>query len=159
MHIGTRLPFWSFGIHRKLAHVTSLEDLPDMKPVSFLFAVALVGAATFAAAPHRGFARGRTTAQLASPIPASSTVDASPAAVVDTKNYAYAPDPVTIKTGETVLFKNSDAVAHTVAADDASFDSGEMAANASWSHTFAKAGTFTYYCAYHRYMRGTVIVE
>jgi len=29
----------------------------------------------------------------------------------------------------------------------------------TWSHVFAKAGTYKYFCAYHSYMRGTVIVK
>jgi plastocyanin len=34
-----------------------------------------------------------------------------------------------------------------------------MPQNATWSHIFAKAGTYTYVCAYHSYMQGTVTVK
>jgi plastocyanin len=93
-----------------------------------------------------------------SPSPAPSPA-ASPAAIVDTKNFQYAPDPVTVKPGDTVLFKNSDNLPHTVTAEDQSFNSDKMDNGTTWSHVFAKAGTYKYFCAYHSYMRGTVIVK
>jgi plastocyanin len=109
---------------------------------------ALIGAALFTVLiPALAAADG-------SPPPA-----AAPAATVDTKNYAYAPDPVTVKPGDTVLFKNSDGVAHTVTASDRSFDSGKVDGGSSWSHVFDKAGTYTYFCVYHTYMRGTIVVK
>ena len=93
------------------------------------------------------------SARVASADAPSTTVS------VDTKNYAYAPATVEIAAGTTVVFKNSDAVAHTVTASDKSFDSGDMAQGATWSHVFATAGTYAYVCAYHRYMQGTVVVK
>ena len=83
---------------------------------------------------------------------------ASPAAMVETKNYVYSPSPVTVRAGDTVRFENSDDVAHTVTASDQSFDSGEMDHGATWSHVFEQAGTYTYFCAYHRFMHGTIVV-
>lgn len=94
----------------------------------------------------------------ASPAPAAATSPA-PATVVDTKNFAYAPGDVTVPAGTTVRFTNSDAIAHTVTADDGSFDSKELVGAQSWSHVFEKAGTYKYYCAYHRYMHGSVVVK
>ena len=83
----------------------------------------------------------------------------SPALVVHMKDFAYAPDPSTVTVGQTILFINDDTSAHTVTADDASFDSGYMAKGATWSYTFTKAGTIPYYCIYHRFMRGTIVVR
>ena len=124
-----------------------------MKAVSYILAASVVATAIFALAPHRG---------TATPVHANVASDAArplAAATVDTKDYAYAPDPVTIRVGDTVLFENSDSVAHTVEAADGSFDSGNMAQGDVWSHTFSKAGTYPYSCAYHRYMRGEIIVK
>ncbi len=78
---------------------------------------------------------------------------------VDIKDFAYAPPAITVAVGEKVTFKNTDAVAHTVSADDKSFDSGNMDQNGTWSHVFATAGTYKYTCAYHAFMHGTVIVK
>jgi plastocyanin len=92
-------------------------------------------------------------------VPASAAADTAPTVTVDTKNFAYAPADLTVSPGTTVVFKNSDTIAHTVTASDKSFDSGDMPQNATWSHIFAKAGTYTYVCAYHSYMQGTVTVK
>jgi plastocyanin len=78
---------------------------------------------------------------------------------VDIKDFAYAPPTITVGVGEKITFKNTDAVAHTVSADDKSFDSGNMDQNATWSHVFATAGTYKYTCAYHAFMHGTIIVK
>ncbi len=101
------------------------------------------------------------------PTPAPSTASAAPAAtstpipalVVRMKNFVFTPNPAVIKVGDTIQFLNDDATAHTVAADDKSWDSGNMDINATYSHTFTTAGTFTYNCAYHGFMRGTITVK
>jgi len=108
----------------------------------------LCGVAAVALAAATGLA-----ARAQSPAPASPTV-------VHIKNFAFSPSPLTIKTGTTVHFINDDPVAHTVTATDSkAFDSGNMDQNAKWSYTFTKAGTYTYLCTYHTYMKGTVIVQ
>jgi hypothetical protein len=47
---------------------------------------------------------------------------------------------------------------HTVTAVDGSFDSDMIAAGGSWARTFERAGTFSYFCAFHPDMAGTVTV-
>ncbi len=76
-------------------------------------------------------------------------------------NLNYQPPSIVVVIGvnNTVTFVNRDGVPHTVSATDGSFDSGNLAAGASWTHTFTAAGTYTYYCAYHSWMKGTVIVK
>ena len=78
----------------------------------------------------------------------------------DQKNAARAYDPavIRIKAGTTVMWMNDDVVAHTVTADDGSFDSGFLNPGQSWSFTFDKAGTYAYHCTPHPWMKGTVIV-
>jgi plastocyanin len=125
-----------------------------MKALPSVLLAAVATGAAYAFLPLAG------TAQTAAPsaVP-SASASASAAAVVDTKNFAYAPATITIHPGQTVTFKNSDTIAHTVTAADKSFDSGNMDQGATWSHIFAKAGTYAYVCAYHSYMTGTVIVK
>lgn len=91
---------------------------------------------------------------------AGSAPAASPAAVITVhiKNFAYVPPKVTVSAGTTVRFVNDDSEAHTVTANDKSFDSGGLDSNDVWSHRFAAAGTFPYFCAIHPYMHGTVVV-
>jgi plastocyanin len=102
---------------------------------------------------------------LAAPHHARAAATPAPAAVVDTVKFAYTPETVTVKAGDTVLFKNDDSTAHTILSEDkgadgkALFDSGNMDQGQTWAHVFAKAGTYKYVCAYHAFMRGTVIVQ
>ena len=74
---------------------------------------------------------------------------------------AYSPDPITVVAGQnsTIKWVNDDAAPHTVTADDASFDSGNVAQGASFSFTFTTPGTYHYHCIYHPWMTGIVIVK
>jgi plastocyanin len=74
----------------------------------------------------------------------------------------FAPSTITVVIGKnnTVTWVNLDTTTHTVTATDGSFDSGNILAGQSWSHTFTTAGTYTYYCVYHSaWMKGTVMVK
>lgn len=100
---------------------------------------------------------GAALAQTGSPAPSAAP---SPApAVVHIKNFAYVPDTVTIRPGQSVRFIEDDETPHTVTATDHSYDSGNLNQKDRWTHTFTKEGTYTYFCAYHPYMKGTVIVK
>ena len=76
----------------------------------------------------------------------------------------YSPDRITlvIGTNNTLTWTNNDAVHHTVttsaAPSGASFDSGNMNQGAAYSCTFTTAGTYQYYCKYHSWMTGTIVV-
>jgi plastocyanin len=58
-----------------------------------------------------------------------------------------------------VKWTNNDAIAHTVTSNTGAFDSGNMAAGATYSYTFSTAGTYNYHCTYHSGMTGTVMVN
>jgi plastocyanin len=75
------------------------------------------------------------------------------------KNQAYIPPNIEIAAGTTVEWKNLDALIHTVTAVDKSFDSGIIAADGSYSHTFAKPGTYPVFCVAHPFMKATVTVK
>lgn len=89
----------------------------------------------------------------------AAVVSPKPAAIVHINDFKYNPTPVTVNTGDTVEFINDDSEAHTVTADDKSFDSGGMDTSDTWSHTFTKAGKYTYFCALHPWMKAVVIVK
>jgi plastocyanin len=68
----------------------------------------------------------------------------------------FGPKAVTINQGDTVTWQFTGK--HTVTGTGAeAFDSGTLSAG-SWSHTFNKAGTFSYLCIYHGGMTGSVTV-
>ncbi len=72
----------------------------------------------------------------------------------------YHPDVVTVQRGATVVWKNTDASAHTVTSREAGvFDSGVMGPGEEFSFVFETSGTFEYYCMIHPVMVGSVQVQ
>ena len=70
----------------------------------------------------------------------------------------FNPATVEVAAGESVRWTNDDQRDHTVSAADGSFKSGNLRSGDTFVHTFKKAGKFTYACAYHPRMKGTVNV-
>jgi plastocyanin len=77
---------------------------------------------------------------------------------VEIVDFAYDPDPVQVETGGKVIWQNMDSAPHTATADDGSFDTGTLEEGKLKSETFKKSGTYTYFCAIHPTMHGTVEV-
>jgi plastocyanin len=77
----------------------------------------------------------------------------------------YSPDQVYLVIGKnnTVTWTNNDSAHHTVTSSSspsgASFNSGDMGQGATYSCTFTEAGIYHYYCKYHSWMTGTIVVE
>jgi plastocyanin len=79
---------------------------------------------------------------------------------------SYSPEPIEVKTGQTVTWYNGDTISHTVTSgqdgdlDEGSlFDSDAIIPNQDYSLTFNDPGEFDYYCIYHPTMVGKVIVN
>jgi len=70
----------------------------------------------------------------------------------------FVPDKLTIKTGDSVVWKNTGNMAHTATADNGSVpDTGDINPGASSSpQVFASAGTVKYHCEIHPSMHGEV---
>ncbi|MBI3841187.1 MAG: cupredoxin domain-containing protein [Thaumarchaeota archaeon] len=123
-------------------------------------AVASIGYYQFAVSP------GQTT----SPTTSVTTAGCTPTTCVNVTipqnsglppAIGYSPGTITVVIGvnSTVVWTNADSVAHTVTANDNSFNSGNLAAGRKYTHAFTTAGTFQYICSYHSNMHGTVIVK
>ncbi len=78
---------------------------------------------------------------------------------VSISGFAFVPAVDTVKAGTTVTWTNQDAVAHTVTADDGTFGSAHLGNGVTFARAFNTAGTFTYHCAIHPSMHGTVVVQ
>jgi plastocyanin len=88
----------------------------------------------------------------------STTATASGAGdTITIKNFMFGA-PITVKAGATVTVKNTDPTTHTVAANDKSFDTGEIVAGTSATFVAPKAGTYKFHCNIHNYMQGTLNV-
>ncbi len=71
----------------------------------------------------------------------------------------FQPSSITVQTGTGVEWKHNGSLPHTVTADAGAFDSSMLKKGQTFSQVFEAAGTFTYNCAYHPEMVGTVVVE
>ena len=80
-------------------------------------------------------------------------------ASVTIRDFAFAPATVTVNEGDTVTWTNADSTIHTATAEDGSFDTGSLRKGESGSATFTSAGTISYICTPHPYMKGTVVVQ
>jgi plastocyanin len=94
---------------------------------------------------------------------AAPTGSAAPASgggsAVTLVNYSFSPTSLQVALGTTVTWTNNDTAAHTVTADDGSFDSGNLAPGQSFTHTFTTSGTVAYHCNYHPNMVASVVVQ
>ncbi|MEX2555272.1 MAG: cupredoxin domain-containing protein [Actinomycetota bacterium] len=99
-----------------------------------------------------GGAGGSTSAAAA---PVAAAPGQSGVSIVD---FAFTPPTVRIRAGDTVAWANRGLAPHTVSAKDGSFDSGILEPGATFRRVFAKEGSFTYACALHPNMTGTVLV-
>ena len=73
---------------------------------------------------------------------------------------AYSPNPLTITSGTTVTWMNSDSVTHTSSSDTSGvFNSGNIPAGGNFSFTFQTKGTVNYHCNIHPGMIGSIVVQ
>ena len=72
---------------------------------------------------------------------------------------AFSPTPLDVLPGETVEWDNISSRAHTVTADDESFDSGDIEAGDRFERTFDAVGAHDYHCRIHPGMVGELDVR
>lgn len=74
------------------------------------------------------------------------------------KNFTFAPNALRVPVGATVRWTNQDTAPHTATATGNAFSSPQLGKGKGYGKRFTKAGRYTYLCALHPGMRGTVIV-
>ena len=94
---------------------------------------------------------------------AALAVGAAPAAPASTatvqiKRSSFLPSTVTIKTGDTVRWVNSDTHNHQVVSNNGSFVSPILGPGKTYSHRFTAAGTYHYHDGLNAAVKGTVRV-
>ena len=81
------------------------------------------------------------------------------AAEVKIDNFSFGPTTITVPAGTTVTWTNRDDIPHTVVSDDKVFKSKVLDTDEKFSYTFAKPGTYGYFCSIHPKMTGKVMVR
>ncbi len=114
-------------------------------------------AAPAPAAPPTRAHPGRTSV-LAARQPVKVRAVARAAGGDTISDFKYTPSTITVTAGESVTWSNSGPSGHSATADDGSFDTGILRKGASGSHTFSRAGTYTFHCTPHPFMKGKVVV-
>src|ERR1700733_1836651 len=80
------------------------------------------------------------------------TANAQPspkAAEVKIDNFSFGPATVTVAVGSTLTWTNHDDIPHMVVSTDKAFKSKVLDTDEKYSYTFAKAGTYPYFCSIH----------
>jgi plastocyanin len=83
----------------------------------------------------------------------------SASARVSISDYAFHPATITVEPGTKVTFTNHDQTAHTATSNRPAFDTGTVQPGHSATVTLKKPGTYTYYCQFHAFMHGTIVVK
>ncbi|HET6553999.1 MAG TPA: cupredoxin family copper-binding protein [Dyella sp.] len=83
-----------------------------------------------------------------------------PAARIEIRNFAFAPNTLTVKAGTRITWINRDDEPHVVVSAGKQFDtSPALDTGDSYAAVLSKPGTYAYYCAIHPMMVGTIIVQ
>ena len=134
--------------------------------IALIALTSIVGGCSSDSSEHQGTSGYRDSEKTA----------AREAAMVEMSASQFIPPEVTIRAGESVLWKNTSSETHTVTADPAKvsnrmdvalpsgakpFHSGEIRPGKTWKQTFNTPGTYKYVCAIHEHdgMKGTVVVR
>jgi len=76
---------------------------------------------------------------------------------ISIKDFAFNPDTLTVKVGDTVTWVNEDGVVHTLKSTE--FNSPNIKNADTFQFQFTKPGTYEYTCGIHPSMKGKVVVE
>ena len=88
-----------------------------------------------------------------------AVVEDKPATQVKIVNFVFSPNPLTVPVGSTIRWINQDDIPHNVVSDDKSFKSKALDTDETFTYTFTKPGTYTYFCSIHPKMTGKIVVQ
>jgi plastocyanin len=100
---------------------------------------------------------GLSVGNIAMFAPASS--HASTEHHVEIRAFEFAPEHLTVKVGDTIVWTNFDIVPHTATADDLSWETETLEQSASARMTVVEGMTVDYFCAFHPHMRARLQIE
>ena len=88
-----------------------------------------------------------------------AAMEDKPTAQVKIDNFVFSPNPLTVPVGSTIRWTNQDDIPHNVVSEDKSFKSKVLDTDETFTYTFTKPGTYTYFCSIHPKMTGKVVVQ
>jgi len=78
---------------------------------------------------------------------------------IEIKDFAFNPQIITVKSGQTITWINRDEEPHTVVSVEKQFKkSSALDTDQSFTITAGTPGTYTYFCSVHPKMTGTIVV-
>ena len=89
---------------------------------------------------------------------ASSAIATAATVTVGIQNYTFNPNTITLNVGDSVNWVNQDGITHSTT-QDANLWSSDLSPGGSFSFMFNNPGTYTYFCRFHPFMRGTINVS
>ena len=119
-----------------------------MSKISWSLGLATIVAVAFVLSGAGGSVRAANTA-----------ADSPSRAAIKIDNFSFGPATLTIPAGATVTWTNRDDVPHVVTSDDKLFKSKALDTDDQFSFTFAKPGTYNYYCAIHPRLTAKIVVQ
>lgn len=102
---------------------------------------------------HRKSVSGESMSSDATPKTTSKAYN------VEIKDFAFSPATLTVPVGAKITWVNKDEEPHTVVSTSDAFKSKALDTDEQFSFTFAKPGTYKYFCSVHPKMVATVVVE
>jgi plastocyanin len=162
----TTLPLWSQGgpgnrdrgaVARRTQFEVAVQEVGVHGPHTYRVHPVRSGGARCRLRRLRGYGGGSPTTTAAPTISGAGTPGSGTAVAID--NFAFSPATLKVTVGQQVTWTNKQqGVAHTVTDDGGAFDH-PMPSGATFSFTFAKAGTFAYHCRIHPSMHGTIVAS
>jgi plastocyanin len=79
---------------------------------------------------------------------------------IEIKDFAFNPQTLTVKSGETITWINRDDEPHTVVSVGKKFQkSSALDTDQAFTITAGAPGTYEYFCSVHPKMTGTIVIE
>jgi plastocyanin len=106
-----------------------------------------------------GCGSNATTTTTPTPPAQTGTGTADSPLTVFITNSVYAPNPLTVKVGQFVNFKNNDQTVHSATFDNGTYESGDIPALSAHDVPvqMTSTGTFTFHCRFHG-EKGSIVV-
>jgi YVTN family beta-propeller protein len=114
-------------------------------------------------APRKVVVQQSPQQAAATPTPPSSqqaaTAGAAAGATISIAGFAFAAQSKPVHAGDSVTWTNNDGAIHTVTFKDGSPGATALSPGQSFTRTFDRPGTYDFFCSFHPYMTGTVMVS